>query len=98
VNPLQVPERGPETVTLLNTTPGGIDLSGWFIADASGRFALGGRLEAGDARRITLGGPVQLSNTRDTLTLLDPLGATIDQVSYDARALPAEGHTKVFPS
>ena len=98
VNPLQVPERGHETVTLLNTTAGGLELAGWFIADAAGRFALGGRLEAGEARRVTLGGAVQLSNVRDTLTLLDPQSAVIDQVSYDARGLPAEGRTKVFPT
>ena len=98
VNPLQVPERGHETVTLLNTTAGGVELAGWFIADASGRFALSGPLAAGEARRITLGGAVQLSNVRDTLTLLDPRGAIVDQVSYEARGLPAEGRTKVFPA
>ena len=98
VNPLQVPERGHETVTLLNTTAGGVELAGWFIADASGRFALSGPLAAGEARRITLGGAVQLSNVRDTLTLLDPQGAIVDQVSYEARGLPAEGRTKVFPA
>ena len=98
VNPIQVPERGHETVTLLNTTAGDINLAGWFIADASGRFAISGMLAAGEARRINLGGAVQLNNTRDTLTLLDPLAAIVDQVSYEARGLPAEGRTKVFPA
>ncbi len=98
VNPIQVPERGNETVTLLNTTAGGLEMAGWFIADASGRLALSGRLEAGEARRVTLAGAVQLSNVRDTLTLLDPQAAVIDQVSYEARGLPAEGRTKVFPA
>ena len=98
VNPLQSPERGHETVTLLNTTAADVNLIGWFIADASGRFAISGMLAAGEARRITLGGAVQLSNTRDTLSLLDPQAAIVDQVSYEARTLPAEGRTKVFPA
>ena len=98
VNPIQSPERGHETVTLLNTTAGGIDLAGWFVADASGRFALTGVLAAGETRRVTASGAVQLNNTRDTLTLLGPLGEIVDQVSYEARGLPAEGRTKVFPA
>ena len=39
---------------------------------------------------------IQLSNTRDTITVLDENGAIIDRVSYEARELPAEGRTKLF--
>ena len=95
VNPLAT-ERGHETVTLLNATPGDIDLTGWVLADASGRQNLSGLLAKGEAIRIKLGNSVQLSNTRDTITVLDPQKNIIDQVSYQARELPAEGYSKVF--
>lgn len=95
VNPLAI-ERGGETVTLINTTPGDIDLSGWVLADASGRQNLSGLLAKGEATRIKLGNSVQLSNTRDTITVLDPQKNIVDQVSYQARELPAGGHSKVF--
>lgn len=94
-NPLAI-ERGQETVTLINATPGDIDLTGWALADASGRQSLSGLLAKGEAIRIKLGNSVRLSNTRDTLTVLDPQQNIIDQVSYQARDLPAEGWSKVF--
>lgn len=96
IDPLQSPERGHETVTLLNTTAADIDLTGWLLADTSGRIRLGGPLGSGEARRILLGGAVRLSNVRDTITLLDARGAVVDQVSYQARGLPAEGRTRIF--
>ena len=95
VNPLAV-ERGQETVTLLNATPLDIDLTGWSVADASGQQRLNGIIARGEATRIKLGNTVQLNNTRDTITLLDPQQNIIDQVSYQARDLPVEGFSKVF--
>ena len=95
INPLAI-DRGHETVTLLNATPGDIDLTGWVLADASGRQSLSGLIAKGEAIRIKLSNSVQLSNTRDTITLLDPQQNIIDQVSYQARDLPVEGHSKVF--
>lgn len=95
INPLTV-ERGQETITLLNATPLDIDLAGWSVADAAGRQRLNGIIATGEAIRIKLGNAVQLSNTRDTITLLDPQQNIIDQVSYQARDLPVEGYSKVF--
>jgi hypothetical protein len=89
-------ERGNETVTLLNTTTAEIDLGGWKLADANGRQVLSGRLAAGDAMRVRLGNSVQLSNERDTISVLDGLDDIVDQVSYLARELPAEGRTMLF--
>ena len=65
-------------------------------ADTAGRMPLTGPLDAGEARRIVLTGAVRLSNVRDTITLLDAHGVVVDQVSYQARGLPAEGRTKIF--
>ena len=95
VNPRAV-ERGQETVTVLNATHFDIDLTGWFVADASGQQPLSGMIPGGEAIRIKLGSGVQLSNIRDTLTILDPQRNIIDQVSYQVRDLPAEGYSKVF--
>lgn len=95
INPLTV-ERGQETITLLNATPLDIDLAGWSVADAAGQQRLNGVIARGEAARIKLGNTVQLSNTRDTITLLDPQQNIIDQVSYQARDLPVEGYSKVF--
>ena len=98
IDPLQSPERGFETVTLLNTTAALVDLTGWRLADTAGRMSLTGPLDAGEARRIVLTGAVRLSNVRDTITLLDAHNGVVDQVSYQARRLPAEGRTQIFPT
>ena len=89
-------ERGNESVTLINTTAAEIDLARWVLTDGQGRQELSGLLPAGDAQRVPLQGGIQLSNTRDTITVLDENGAIIDRVSYEARELPAEGRTKLF--
>lgn len=95
INPIGQ-ERGHETVTILNSTPETIDLANWVIADNSGKQTLNFTLTSGEARRVTMSTTIQLSNTRDTITLLDAQETIIDQVSYESNDLPAEGHTRVF--
>jgi hypothetical protein len=78
-------DRGHELITLLNTTPSPINLTGWCLADtANGRNNLTGTLAAAAAIQITTNGTIQLGNQGDTILLLDPTGATIDQTSYTA--------------
>lgn len=89
-------DRGNESVTLLNTTAAPVDFTGWKIADGHGRQALSGLLAAGDALRVRLGSNVQLNNTRDTISVLDATDTIVDQVSYEARELPAQGRTLLF--
>lgn len=96
INPANLPETNYETVTILNTTDAEIDLNGWFIADANGKQALHGSIGRGETMRSWLSSSVLLNNTRDTITLLDKEGKIIDQVVYEFRNLPAEGHTMVF--
>ena len=77
-------DRGHETVTLINTTGAGIDLTGWHLADAAaaGTHTLTGTLAGGAASQVTLGGGLALGNKGDTLILSDANGATIDTVTY----------------
>jgi len=79
-------DRGHETITLLNTTPTPIDLTGWTLADtAGGRQHLDGTLPGGAALQLTAGPAIPLGNRGDHLLLADPTGTTIDQVTYTDR-------------
>lgn len=96
VNPVgPAPEH--ETVTLLNASPGEIDLTGWQIADRAGnRYGLGGRLAAGEATRVAVALPVQLGNRGGTITLLDARGLKVDGVAYTSDQAGREGWTIKF--
>lgn len=96
VNPVgPAPEK--ETVTILNSTPAAIDLSGWAVADrADHRHPLTGSLGAGEALRVALAAPVQLGNRGGSITLLDAGGLKVDGVAYTEEQAHREGWTVVF--
>ena len=96
INPTEKHELEHETVTILNTTNTNINLKNWFIADRNGKQPLNDVLNSGETSRIRLDSKVRLSNKRDTITILDPDGQIIDQVTYEPGNLPDEGFTKVF--
>jgi hypothetical protein len=78
-------DRGHETVTLINTTSSGIDLTGWHLADAAGGTnPLASTLAGGAVNQVTLSSALALGNKGDTLILSDHDGATIDTVTYTA--------------
>jgi endonuclease YncB( thermonuclease family) len=78
-------DRGHELVTLLNTTAGTIDLTGWRLVDAAGgRQNLSGTLAGGAVLQVATAGAVQLSNCGDALVLVDGSGTSIDHVAYKA--------------
>jgi hypothetical protein len=78
-------DRGHELVTLVNTTPASIDLGGWGLVDAAGgRQNLSGPIAGGGVVQVTASGALQLGNQGDTIVLVDPSGAWIDQVTYKA--------------
>ena len=79
------PHCGNELITLVNTTAAPVDLTGWTLADAGGgRMPLDGVLTGGAVRQVPAGPAIPLGNQGDTLVLLDPAGATIDRVTYQA--------------
>lgn len=96
VNPIG-PETGNETVTLLNTTPDIIDLTGWSIMDrVGGKHPLNGSLDAGHILQEPLSSKVRLGNKGDTITVLNSSGDQVDQVSYSEDDARREGWTVVF--
>jgi Lamin Tail Domain len=89
-------DRGHELVTLLNTTAASVDLTGWGLVDAAGgRQQLGGQLTGGGVVQVTAQGALQLGNQGDTIILVDPSGASIDQATYKADRVRA-GRTICF--
>jgi phosphatidylserine decarboxylase len=62
---------------------------------AGGRQQLSGQLAGGGVVQVTASGALQLGNQGDTLVLVDPSGASIDQVTYKADRVRA-GRTICF--
>ncbi len=94
-NSIEDPEI--ETVTLLNTSPAKIDLSGWVLADKNkNRLPLAGAVDPGNAVRITVAAPMQLSNKGGSITLFDASGKVVDGVSYSHEQASTPGWTIVF--
>ena len=96
VNPIG-PAPEPETITLLNTSPEPVGLTGWTIADgAKTKHSLTGTLAAGATVTIPVQPPAQLGNKGGIITLLDDLGLKVDGVSYTEQEAEREGWTLVF--
>jgi uncharacterized protein YukJ len=96
VNPVG-DDVGRETVTLLNTSPSPIDLSGWNLADRlKNKQALTGSIGAGATRTVTLTNTVQLGNNGGIISLLDANGLKVDGASYTKEQAARQGWTLVF--
>lgn len=96
VNPTgPAPEQ--ESVTLLNSSPQDIDLTGWRIADRLKRTSpLPGQvLPAGATLQTGVQPPAALGNSGGLITLLNADGLKVDGVSYTANDA-VEGWTVVF--
>jgi uncharacterized protein YukJ len=96
VNPIG-PAPEEETVTLLNTSPREIDLTGWAIADKQKkRHPLTGTLGPGQTRMVALPESVQLGNKGGIITLLNEQGLKVHGVSYTEEQVQSEGWSVVF--
>ena len=84
-------------VTLLNTWPDVIDLTGWAIKDKHKHaHTLSGSLDPGATTVITLPQQVQLSNKGGIITLVDRSGLKVDGVAYTRDQARRQGWTIVF--
>ena len=89
---------GPETVTLLNASPGPVDLAGWSLVDRQKNpFPLpAGPLASGDTLALAIGSPFELGDGGGAITLLDAAGLKVHGVSYTAAQARREGWTITF--
>jgi hypothetical protein len=96
VNPVG-PAPEAETVTLLNTAPHAIDLSGWAILDKlEHKYMLHRVLAAGETLLIPLPQSVQLGNKGGIITLINQEGLKVHGVSYTKEQVQREGWTIVL--
>ena len=86
-----------ETVTLINTSPQALDLTGWTITDKMGnKEVLAGIVEPGGPLKVTLQSSVQLGNNGGTIKLLNAQGLKVHGVAYTREQVQREGWTIVF--
>src|SRR5678815_545214 len=97
VNSTKSPEV--EVVTLLNTAPHDINLSGWALLDTQKkRLPLSEVLSAGATRVVRVSQPFALSNKGGVITLVDEKGLKVHGVSYTKEQARHPGWTIVFLS
>lgn len=95
VNDTHSPEQ--ETVTILNTSPRPIDLSGWRIADKTKKkMPLNGPIAAGATLTIAIVAPVVLSNKGGIISLINADGLKVHGVSYTKTQASHPGWTIAF--
>jgi uncharacterized protein YukJ len=95
VNDTRSPEV--ETVTLLNPSPLTLDLRGWSLADKNKhRHPLAGTIPPGEALRVRIAKPMELSNKGGIITLLDEEGLKVHGVAYTKAQAQQPGWTIVF--
>ena len=95
VNSTQSPEV--EIVTLLNTAPHDVNLSGWALLDTQKkRLPLSEVLSAGATRVVRVSQPFALSNKGGVITLVDEKGLKVHGVSYTKEQARHPGWTIVF--
>lgn len=92
------PAPETETVTLLNSRPDSIDLTGWALLDRlKNRMLLPAQtVPAGETIRIVVQPPTQLGNGGGLITVVDAAGAKVDGVSYTRDQVSREGWTVAF--
>ena len=97
INPVG-PAPETETVTLLNSRPDAIDLTGWALLDRlKNRMMLPRQsVPAGETIRIVVQPPTQLGNGGGLITVVDAAGAKVDGVSYTRDQASREGWTVAF--
>ena len=95
VNSTLSPER--EIVTIINTTPGPLNIDNWAVLDLQKqKQLLNGVLEPGALYQIQIQKPLSLSNQGGLITLINEKGLKVDGVAYTREQASHPGWTIVF--
>ncbi len=90
-----VSDATEEWIEIVNASGGDVSLSEWTVRDATGKATSLPELTLGAGQFAVIANPKgKLNNDGDTITLLDPSGAVIDQISYGTDAIPAPHKTE----
>ncbi|MBW4568388.1 MAG: DUF2278 family protein [Tolypothrix carrinoi HA7290-LM1] len=98
VNPLGE-DSGKESVTLINSSPEQIDLSGWTLTNKLKQKQLLDQLKIAPSASVTVPlnkEKIQLSNDGGIITILNQEGIKVDGVSYTKEDAKDQGWTIVF--
>lgn len=81
-------DAGNEVLTIANFTDAPVNLLGWTVRDDDGgQFPLSGMLKPNGRQQFKLDSALQLSNSGDTLELVDKSGKSVHRVSYVATSV-----------
>ncbi|HEX3030575.1 MAG TPA: DUF2278 family protein, partial [Clostridia bacterium] len=92
------PFAGTQKISILNTAPKAVDLSGWALADSDkNKLLLSGTIDAGEFKTITItGSNFMLPSSGGIITLIDAAGMKINGVKYTAADYSDMGRTMIF--
>jgi uncharacterized protein YukJ len=92
------PAGQPQTVLLLNASPGPVDLTGWRLTDRHHHACPlpAGPLPAGTPLSVPLSNGLRLGDNGGTITVLDSTGAKVSGVTYTADQARPDGWTITF--
>ncbi|MDP4182124.1 MAG: DUF2278 family protein [Bacillota bacterium] len=92
------PVSGTQSISILNTTSGTIDLTGWTLADSNkNKLSLSGNIGAGDFKAVPVtGSAFALPSSGGIISLLDNNGMKISGVKYTSDEFANKGRTIIF--
>ncbi|WP_010680981.1 DUF2278 family protein [Acetivibrio cellulolyticus] len=92
------PIAGTQSISILNTTPDEIDLSGWALADINkNRLSLSGTIGTGNFMTIPVSNTnFDLPDSGGIISILDSSGIKINGVKYTAAEYSGNGRTFKF--
>ncbi len=90
-----VSDATEEWIEIENASDAAVSLSGWSVTDASGKAtALADEILAAGEYRIVTKPKGILNNDGDTISLIDPTGAVVDEIAYGTEEIPAPKKTE----
>lgn len=89
-------EKKSEWVSIINLSDQKIDLKGWRLEDPEASLELSGKINPGEAIRISPLNPIELGNRGGSISLFNNKGERIDRVKYPQQNETTENVPVIF--